>query len=173
MGSKVKIEIDKERFFENAFRLSSYEGRAVDDNGNPIYDEVFLAEQDKALLDGYFEDARRLLVTEFAELVGEGTDESSICLELPARFNMKLIESVVSDTEAFVVKYALSKWFFQRDKGVAERFAAEAKSHSDDMRNNIYVKDGPEAREDWPKLQDSAGDYPKDGPEAKKDWPAL
>ena len=150
MGLIIEISVDRDALFEECFKLGSFEGKVVDANGNPIYDIAVLSNQDRPLFDGYFDDARKLLVSEFNELVRNGTGDGKIRMEMQAAFNVDLSDAVISDAVSFMVKYAMSKWFANRVKAVSETFAIESKAHADDMRNMIYSKTTPTVKTDWP-----------------------
>lgn len=144
------ITISKDSVYEEVAKTTAYIGaKAVDANGKNLYDQVFVTEADKAMLEGYWSDSIKTLVIALQENVGKvseaGDEEGNvrIVLGMPGNWNENLRQALAESCKQYAVNKILADWCTISHKDTAETYTAKATEQLREAGNLLYARKRP------------------------------
>ena len=144
------ITISKDSVYEEVAKATAYLGaKNVDANGKNLFDQVFVTDADKAMLEGYWADAIKNLVFALQRNVGKvnelGDEEGSvgIGLGMTDNWNEKLKGALDECLKQYVTNKVLADWCAVSYKDMAEQYVAKATEQLQEMGNLVYARKRP------------------------------
>lgn len=142
--------ISKDSVYEEVAKATAYLGaKNVDSNGKNLFDQVFVTDADKAMLEGYWADAIKNLVFALQRNVGKvnelGDEEGSvgIGLSMTDNWNEKLKGALDECLKLYVTNKVLADWCAVSYKDMAEQYVAKATEQLQEMGNLVYARKRP------------------------------
>jgi len=142
--------ISKDSVYEEVAKATAYLGaKNVDANGKNLFDQVFVTDADKAMLEGFWADAIKNLVFALQRNVGKvnelGDEEGSvgIGLGMTDNWNEKLKGALDECLKLYVTDKVLADWCAVSYKDMAEQYAAKATEQLQEMGNLVYARKRP------------------------------
>lgn len=149
---EIQIRIDKASVYEEVAKLTSYVGAKLPDDGSG-YNRIFTTDQDRHLLERYWEEACTATTNAMAGHVKQATGmavshgvEKLSDFELTLRVSERSSAGATLQTAIFnyFVNYIASRWFMLTNKEEVQVYTALAQGLLKEARNIIYNKQPPQ-----------------------------
>lgn len=144
---KINLEINKADVYEEVAKTTAYiGGKNVDANGKSLYDQVFVTDADKEMLERFWQGAiDGLSVILSSVLMGTVADDESVqlLLNMTDNFPPVLKSSLVSTAIDYVENQILAEWCAVSAKGEVEKYSNEAGALLMQVNNLIHKRMRP------------------------------
>ena len=142
---KVKIEIEKERVYEEVAKTTSYTGAKMEgDTG--AYDRIFTTDSDRSQLERFWNESRGALcqtLKNFLDTENEADGKYELSLSLSSSYDTALNATLQKDAESFFVMNITAKWFAITNKREAGDYTTAAAQLLESVRRKAYHKKRP------------------------------
>lgn len=144
---KINLEINKADVYEEVAKTTAYiGGKNVDANGKSLYDQVFVTDADKQMLERFWHGAIDGLTVILESVLRASTmDEESVLynLGMTDNFPMMLEGSLKSTAIDYVVNQLIAEWCAVSAKGEVEKYSNEAGALLMQVNNLIHKRMRP------------------------------
>lgn len=127
---EIKLRINKTEVYEEVAKTSAYLGaKTVDKNGKNIFDQVFVTDADKEMLERSWNGAKdnvSYVLGNNLKLSVEEDDEWLLNLGMTDNFPRQFVSSLESTIKDYVVNYVIAGWCEVADKGEVENYANQS-----------------------------------------------
>lgn len=144
------ITISKASVYDEVAKTTAYLGaKNVDANGKNLFDQVFVTDADKAMLEGFWSDAIKNLTFALQRNVGKvnevGDEDGSvgIGLGMTDNWNDKLKGALNECFQQYVVNKILADWCGISHKDMVEQYTAKATEQLQEISNLVYARKRP------------------------------
>lgn len=127
----IQIAISQDGIYEEVIKTTAYiGGKNVDQNGHTLYDQVFVTDVDKEMLDRFLLDAvenASLVLSEVIKSV-DSDDEGYLIFDLlmTDNFPKKLQSDLQQAISSYLQHQIIAEWCGVSAKGEAEKYTTEA-----------------------------------------------
>lgn len=104
--------------------LSIIAKRSVDDQGNPLFDNITLGSRETEIVSDFIKTASVDLATETSAFITASTD-NSITLTFPTNHNAALEDFIQKACDGYCVSYALYSWLTVTAPRLAEKYQGD------------------------------------------------
>lgn len=145
--ASLSIAITKSDIYEEVAKTTAYLGakRTLED-GKTAYDQMFVTEQDKTMLDRFYDESVATLLNllkRFVVAVGGNGGNVAWTLELSSRFDTLLGASITSSAKSFLVNSIIGKWCEITANDKVKEYADNASALLLDIKDKVYSKTKP------------------------------
>ena len=127
--------------------LSIIAKRSVDDQGNPLFDNITLSSRETEIITDFIKTASVDLATETSAFVTASTD-NSITLTFPTNHNAALDNFIQKSCNGYCVSYALYSWFTVTAPRLAEKHLGDCTRNLSAVIRLVNDKKAPEGTTD-------------------------
>lgn len=142
----VNIKIKKSDVYAEVEKTTGYTGAKMDGDGN-AYDRIQTTDDDKEVLERFWDEACSATVTQFRQFVTQATTDTTgdfnVGMELSSAYDETLTPSVETSLTSYFVGYIVGKWYKFTNKGESEAYLADAKRMMDDVVAKVYYRKKP------------------------------
>lgn len=124
--------------------LSIIGKRSVDDEGNPLFQDITLGTNETSLVNDYIGNAITDLAVEMSDFVTASTD-TTITITLPGNHKAALESFIQKACTQYCVSYTLFSWFTITAPKLSEKYLADANRQRASVVNFVYNKQEPAA----------------------------
>lgn len=144
---EIKLKINKVDVYEEVAKTTAYiGGKTLDNNGKTMYDQVFVTDADREMLERFWQGAiDGLSVVLGSVLMGTTVDDETALLRLKMtdNFPMVLEGSLKSTAIDYVENQILAEWCAVSAKGEVEKYSNEAGALLMQVNNLIHKRMRP------------------------------
>lgn len=145
---EIKIIVKKDAVFEEVAKTSAYiGGKNVDNNGNSLFDQVFVTEEDREMLERFWQDALNSISFVMGDiLISTDVDtdgDYTVRLKMTDNFPESQIPGLQSTVTNYVVNAMVAEWSNLVAKTEADIYSAQATALLSQTRNAIYTRCRP------------------------------
>ena len=142
------LTITKSDIYEEVAKTTAYiGGKNLDKNGKSLYDQVFVTEADREMLEGFWEDSiddvsvalESVLATE-TSVSGE---EEVFGLRVSSLFKGSLVKTLETTAFSYVVNKIVADWCLVVSKDKAEDYLSKANALLVKMDAILYMRKRP------------------------------
>ena len=126
--------------------LSIIAKRSVDDQGNPIYDNITLGSREKELAYDFFRTAIVGLAADmrmYVTLESSTTTSYTVTVSLDPDVNTSLESTIRQAVKDYVVAYALYSWFTVTSPRLTEKYLADADQQRRYITAQVFHRQRP------------------------------
>ncbi len=148
----VTLTITKTAVYNEVAKTTSYGGKKAQDDGS-AYERVRTTPEDEELLLRFWDEACDMIISvvrPFLVSVNYSND-FSLSLSLPARYDTALNDSLQASMASFIVNTIISMWYEIANKEEAQKYADMAQGLVAKINSTIYYRKKPRL------VQDSTG----------------
>ena len=125
------LTITKSDIYEEVAKTTAYIGaKNLDKNGKSLYDQVFVTEADREMLEGFWKDSIDDISVALESILGWQKCESDInevfCLRVSSLFNESLFNTLESTVFSYVVNKIVAEWCSVVYKDKVEDYLSKA-----------------------------------------------
>lgn len=110
----ILIPIDKIEIYEEVSKVTAYiGGKNVDANGKSLYDQVFVTDADKEMIDSFFSSATSNVATALEHTVKDvkvSDNGVSLTLRMPSNFNTAMEKPLTDSITDYIVNSIVAAW---------------------------------------------------------------
>ena len=110
----ILIPIDKIEIYEEVSKVTAYiGGKNVDANGKSLYDQVFVTDADKEMIDSFFSSATSNVATALEHTVKDvkvSDNGGSLTLRMPSNFNTAMEKPLTDSITDYIVNSIVAAW---------------------------------------------------------------
>lgn len=122
--------------------LSIIGKRAVDDNGNLLFEDVTLGSKEESIIEDYITNAVTDVAGALTDLVTSWTG-STLTIDTPS--NKKCSDNVITTViDAYIVSYSLYSWFVITAPKIADKYQTDMNSQLASLVRLCLCKDSPQ-----------------------------
>lgn len=142
----MTILIESTEVYEEVAKTTAYiGGKAVDGNGGNLFDQVFVTEADREMLDGFFRDAVNNVAAALDHTLKDMTEtdgDMAITLRLPGNFNTAMLKPLEQSVTEYVKNSVIAAWcaVVKKDE---ETYAAKAAALLQQINAMQYMRQRP------------------------------
>ena len=145
---KIKIEISKADVYNEVAKTTAYiGGKSLDSNGKSMYDQVFVTDVDREMLERFWRGALDSLTYVLGNVLMLTTEEENgsvcLCLKMTDNFPMTLEGSLKSTAIEYVENKIIGEWCSVTAKGEAEQYSNQSGALLMQVNNLIHKRCRP------------------------------
>lgn len=145
---KIKIEISKADVYNEVAKTTAYiGGKTLDSNGKSMYDQVFVTDVDREMLERFWRGALDSLTYVLGNVLMFTTEEEngSVCLflKMTDNFPMTLEGSLKSTAIEYVENKIIGEWCSVTAKGEVEQYSNQSGALLMQVNNLIHKRCRP------------------------------
>ena len=142
------LTITKSDIYEEVAKTTAYiGGKNLDKNGKSLYDQVFVTDADREMLEGYWNAAiGDVSVALYSVLVFENSDsgeEETFGLRVSNLFKESLVKTLETTAFSYVVNKIVAEWCLVVSKDKAEDYLSKANALLVKMDAILYIRKRP------------------------------
>ena len=142
----ITIQIDKQEVYEEVSKVTAYiGGKNVDTNGKTLYDQVFVTDADKEMIDSFFSSATSNLATALEHTLKdmETNDIGFILtLRMPSNFRTTMEKPLTESIIEYIENSIVAAWCSITKKD-EESYATEASALLQQINAMQYLRQRP------------------------------
>lgn len=144
----IRISINKDEVYEEVAKTTAYiGGKSLDANGKSLYDQMFVTDADRDMLEGYWNAAiNDVSVALDSVLAFENSDsgeEETFGLRVSNLFNESLVKTLETTAFSYVVNKVVAEWCLVVSKDKAEDYLSKANALLVKMDAILYMRKRP------------------------------
>ena len=142
----IRISINKDEVYEEVAKTTAYiGGKNLDANGKSLYDQVFVTDADREMLEGYWNAAiGDVSVALYSVLAFENSDEEeTFGLRVSNLFKESLVKTLETTAFSYVVNKIVAEWCLVVSKDKAEDYLSKANALLVKMDAILYIRKRP------------------------------
>lgn len=148
---EIKLEINKADVYEEVAKTTAYiGGKTVDANGKNLYDQVFVTNEDKKMIDrfwieaaGIATNAAKRFITSVSDVSVNDSANYVLNLFMSDRYDHNLTGSISSSMFSFFVSYIIAKWCEIVSKDSAKEYSDNAVAMLAGVKEKLFYKSRP------------------------------
>lgn len=142
----ILIPIDKIEIYEEVSKVTAYiGGKNVDANGKSLYDQVFVTDADKEMIDSFFSSATSNVATALEHTVKDvavSDNGVSLTLRMPSNFNTAMEKPLTDSITDYIVNSIVAAWCAITKKD-EESYATKASALLQQVNAMQYLRQRP------------------------------
>lgn len=149
---EITLSVNKEKVYDEVAKTTSYVGHKISDD-DTAYNRIFTTDADKLLLDRFWEETcsasteqlKRFIIDvseHHSEGLGAG-DIYSVDLNVAAKFDSLMVDSIKTSLFSFFVASIISSWFRFTNREEVETYSLDATGHMEDVMRKLYHRKRP------------------------------
>lgn len=142
----ITIQIDKQEVYEEVSKVTAYiGGKNVDTNGKTLYDQVFVTDADKEMIDSFFSSATSNVATALEHTLKdmETNDIGFILtLRMPSNFRTTMEKPLTESIIEYIENSIVAAWCSITKKD-EESYATEASALLQQINAMQYLRQRP------------------------------
>lgn len=142
---KLILSVNKADVYNEVAKTTSYTGAKME-NDATAYTRIFTTEEDKDILERFWNESKNSVTGDLKKLLNEEKEENgtyTLTLEVSSSFDDNLIASMQRSLFSFFVMSIVSKWYIFTNKKEAESYATSALGDMEDVMRKAYYKKRP------------------------------
>lgn len=144
----LSISITKSSIYEEVAKTTAYiGGKSLDANGKSLYDQVFVTDADKEMLEGFWDDAINdvsiALDSVLATEMSVSGEEEVFGLRVSSLFKGALVKTLETTAFSYVVNKIVAEWCLVVSKDKAEDYLSKANALLVKMDAILYMRKRP------------------------------
>lgn len=144
----IRISINRDEVYEEVAKTTAYiGGKSLDANGKSLYDQVFVTDADKEMLEGYWNasigDVSVALDSVLAFENSDSGEEETFGLRVSNLFNESLVKTLETTAFSYVVNKVVAEWCLVVSKDKAEDYLSKANALLVKMDAILYMRKRP------------------------------
>lgn len=142
---KLILSVNKADVYNEVAKTTSYTGAKME-NDATAYTRIFTTEEDKDILERFWNESKNSVAGDLKKLLNEEKEENgtyTLTLEVSSSFDDNLIASMQRSLFSFFVMSIVSKWYIFTNKKEAESYATSALWDMEDVMRKAYYKKRP------------------------------
>lgn len=144
----IRISINKDEVYEEVSKTTAYiGGKSLDANGKSLYDQVFVTDADREMLEGYWNasigDVSVALDSVLAYQNSYSGEEETFGLRVSNLFNESLVKTLETTAFSYVVNKVVAEWCLVVSKDKAEDYLSKANALLVKMDAILYMRKRP------------------------------
>ena len=144
----IRISINKDEVYEEVAKTTAYiGGKNLDANGKSLYDQVFVTDADRDMLEGYWNaaisDVSVALDSILAFENSDSGEEETFGLRVSNLFKESLTKTLKSSIFSYVVNKIVTGWCSVVAPDKVEYYELVSKTHLDKIGEIIYARKRP------------------------------
>lgn len=142
----ITIQIDKQEVYEEVSKVTAYiGGKNVDANGKTLYDQVFVTDADKEMIDSFFSSATSNVATALEHTLKdmETNDISfNLTLRMPGNFRTTMEKPLTESIIEYIENSIVAAWCAITKKD-EESYATKASALLQQINAMQYLRQRP------------------------------
>ena len=144
----LSISITKSSIYEEVAKTTAYiGGKSLDANGKSLYDQVFVTDADKEMLEGFWDDAINdvsiALDSVLATEMSVSGEEEVFGLRVSSLFKGSLVKTLETTAFSYVVNKIVAEWCLVVSKDKAEDYLSKANALLVKIDAILYMRKRP------------------------------
>ena len=144
----IRISINRDEVYEEVAKTTAYiGGKNLDANGKSLYDQVFVTDADREMLEGYWNaaicDVSVALYSVLAFENSESGEEETFGLRVSNLFKESLVKTLETTAFSYVVNKIVAEWCLVVSKDKAEDYLSKANALLVKMDAILYMRKRP------------------------------
>lgn len=145
----IRISINKDEVYEEVAKTTAYiGGKNLDANGKSLYDQVFVTDADREMLEGYWNAAIGDVSVALDSVLAyqnsySGEEEETFGLRVSNLFNESLVKTLETTAFSYVVNKVVAEWCLVVSKDKAEDYLSKANALLVKMDAILYMRKRP------------------------------
>ena len=144
----ICISINKDDVYEEVAKTTAYiGGKNLDANGKSLYDQVFVTDADREMLEGYWnaaiDDVSVALDSVLAFENSYSGKEETFGLRVSDLFKESLVKTLETTAFSYVVNKVVAEWCLVVSKDKAEDYLSKANALLVKMDAILYMRNRP------------------------------
>ena len=148
---EIEIEIKKADVYEEVAKTTAYiGGKNLDSNGNMMYDQVFVTDEDKKMIErfwieaaGMVPNAAKRFITSVSDVSVDDSANYVLNLSMSDRYDQNLTSSISSSMFSFFVSYIIAKWCEIVSKDSVREYSNNAVAMLASVKEKLFYKSRP------------------------------
>lgn len=142
----ITIQIDKQEVYEEVSKVTAYiGGKNVDANGKTLYDQVFVTDADKEMIDSFFSSATSNVATALEHTLKDMvTNDISVnlTLRMPGNFRITMEKPLTESIIEYIENSIVAAWcdITKKDE---ESYATKASAMLQQINAMQYLRQRP------------------------------
>ena len=161
---EIQLTVTKNKVFDEVAKTTSYVGHKMPlAEGTDPYTTIFTTDEDKMMLERFFNEAANSATDAMKEYILEvttydqpqGTEplrNYEVTLRMTDNWDARLASSMESSLFSYFVDSICAKWFVITNKSEAEAYTTKATGHMDDLISKFYHRVRPQRPNDRPAI---------------------
>lgn len=144
----IRISINRDEVYEEVAKTTAYiGGKNLDANGKSLYDQVFVTDADRKMLEGYWNaaigDVSVALDSVLAYQNSDSGKEETFGLRVSSLFKESLVKTLETTAFSYVVNKVVAEWCLVVSKDKAEDYLSKANALLVKMDSILYMRKRP------------------------------
>ena len=144
----IRISINKDEVYEEVAKTTAYiGGKNLDANGKSLYDQMFVTDADRDMLEGYWNaainDVSVALDSVLAYQNSDSGEEETFGLRVSNLFKESLVKTLETTAFSYVVNKVVAEWCLVVSKDKAEDYLSKANALLVKMDAILYMRKRP------------------------------
>lgn len=144
----LSISITKNSIYEEVAKTTAYiGGKSLDANGKSLYDQVFVTDADKEMLEGFWDDAINDVSIALDSVLATETsvsgEEEVFGLRVSSLFKGSLVKTLETTAFSYVVNKIVAEWCLVVSKDKAEDYLSKANALLVKIDAILYMRKRP------------------------------
>ena len=142
----ITIQIDKQEVYEEVSKVTAYiGGKNVDANGKTLYDQVFVTDADKEMIDSFFSSATNNVATALEHTLKDMETNDigfNLTLRMPGNFRTTMERPLKESIIEYIENSIVAAWCAITKKD-EESYATEASALLQQINAMQYLRQRP------------------------------
>ena len=142
----ITIQIDKQEVYEEVSKVTAYiGGKNVDANGKTLYDQVFVTDADKEMIDSFFSSATSNVATALEHTLKDmETNDTGfiLTLRMPGNFRKTMEKPLTESIIEYIENSIVAEWC-EITKKDEESYATKASALLQQINAMQYLRQRP------------------------------
>lgn len=144
----IRISINRDKVYEEVAKTTAYiGGKNLDANGKSLYDQVFVTDADKEMLEGYWNaaigDVSASLESVLTTERSDSDEEETFGLRVSNLFKESLVKTLETTAFSYVVNKVVAEWCLVVSKDKAEDYLSKSNALLVKMDAILYMRKRP------------------------------
>lgn len=144
----IRISINRDKVYEEVAKTTAYiGGKNLDANGKSLYDQVFVTDADRDMLEGFWHDAigdvSAALESVLATERSDSDEEEIFGLRVSTLFKGSLAKTLEITAFSYVVNKIVAEWCLVVSKDKAEDYLSKANALLVKIDAILYMRKRP------------------------------
>ena len=146
--TNLSISITKSSIYEEVAKITAYiGGKNLDANGKSMYDQVFVTDADREMLEGFWDDAINDVSVALESVLATETsvsgEEEVFGLRVSSLFKGSLVKTLETTAFSYVVNKIVAEWCLVVSKDKAEDYLSKANALLVKIDAILYMRKRP------------------------------
>lgn len=137
----VSVTLNKTDIIAKVRKAAAFVAKEAYRDENSLYDSIRITDQDSAIIEDFFDEAKHRLISVFGDECSGTT--TGVTFNLSGNYQPALEGAIIQESQEYVFHSCCRRWFLLRYAPKVEEYSEKVGLNLDNLKVILYVKKAP------------------------------